>query len=195
MQQHFKAFKRGAELVHHRNTLSQHLQIEKKLAASPLTVLQDEPTQDPDKESRFPVSTVHLYQNYSFFGRDEILGAVHNTFHSDQSDQAQTNDQEMAVLTGSPNHQSPACCVLHGLGGVGKTQAALEYTYRHRDTYDGIFWVQAEHPSTLAATYSTIAEKLELTMETGGHDGQNQGRQVKQTWEWLTTTCTFTYLN
>ncbi len=39
---------------------------------------------------------------------------------------------------------------LSGLGGVGKTQVALEYVYLHGADYDAIFWVNAESTSTAA---------------------------------------------
>src|ERR1700732_5121704 len=32
---------------------------------------------------------------------------------------------------------------LHGLGGVGKTQVALEYVYRHKSEYQYVFWISA----------------------------------------------------
>jgi len=36
---------------------------------------------------------------------------------------------------------------LTGMGGIGKTQLAVEYVYRHRADYPGgIFWVNAAEP-------------------------------------------------
>ena len=32
---------------------------------------------------------------------------------------------------------------ISGLGGVGKTQIAIEYAYRYRDFYQAIFWLTA----------------------------------------------------
>src|SRR4051812_18750389 len=34
-------------------------------------------------------------------------------------------------------------CTLCGLGGVGKSQIALEYCYRNKDNYRYIFWIDA----------------------------------------------------
>src|SRR5262249_27943440 len=33
---------------------------------------------------------------------------------------------------------------LAGLGGVGKTQTAVEYAYQYRDSYGAVFWAEAE---------------------------------------------------
>jgi tetratricopeptide (TPR) repeat protein len=51
---------------------------------------------------------------------------------------------------------------IHGLGGVGKTQLALEYVYRHAAEYELVWWVRAEEPVTLAADYAALAGKLGL---------------------------------
>jgi tetratricopeptide (TPR) repeat protein len=48
------------------------------------------------------------------------------------------------------------------LGGVGKTQTAVEYTYRHAQEYDLVWWVRSETPEKLAADYALLAELLKL---------------------------------
>ena len=43
--------------------------------------------------------------------------------------------------------------VLHGLGGIGKTQIALEYSYRHRNKFDIVYWLRADNYNTLLTSY------------------------------------------
>src|SRR5947209_16253115 len=51
---------------------------------------------------------------------------------------------------------------LSGLGGIGKTQTALEYSYRYRHEYHAIFWIRAESEAALNTSYAEIAKRLEL---------------------------------
>jgi MoxR-like ATPase len=51
---------------------------------------------------------------------------------------------------------------ISGLGGVGKTQTAVEYAYRHGDEYDAIFWVSAETESTINTGFAEVARLLAL---------------------------------
>src|SRR5262249_23691159 len=51
---------------------------------------------------------------------------------------------------------------ISGLGGVGKTQIAVEYAYRYSQAYQIVLWVQAENIDTLNASYSQLAAKLNL---------------------------------
>ncbi len=64
-----------------------------------------------------------------------------------------------ALRSGKPAALTQA---LAGLGGVGKTQLAVEYAYRHAGDYALVWWVRAEQPATLAADYATLALQLDL---------------------------------
>lgn len=51
---------------------------------------------------------------------------------------------------------------LHGLGGVGKSQLAVEYAYRHGEDYDIIWWIPAEHPVQIQSALVELGERLDL---------------------------------
>ncbi|MBU2668262.1 tetratricopeptide repeat protein [Actinoplanes bogorensis] len=51
---------------------------------------------------------------------------------------------------------------LHGEGGVGKSQIAIEYAYRHRDEYDVIWWVPSERPAQVLASLIELGDQLGL---------------------------------
>jgi tetratricopeptide (TPR) repeat protein len=52
-----------------------------------------------------------------------------------------------------------------GLGGVGKTQTALAYCYRHLADHRLIWWLRAAEPATLAADFGSLAAPLGLPEE------------------------------
>ncbi|HEY5028023.1 MAG TPA: tetratricopeptide repeat protein [Candidatus Angelobacter sp.] len=54
---------------------------------------------------------------------------------------------------------------LHGLGGIGKTQIAVEYTYRRRQAYSAVFWVFAESEQSLITSFIQIAKVLNLPVK------------------------------
>lgn len=91
-----------------------------------------------------PHWSVPLPRNPYFTGREEILEALHK----------QLGVEQAVAIT-----QSSA---LHGLGGVGKTQIALEYTYRHALEYSAVFWIGAETEEQIIASLLHVAETLQL---------------------------------
>ncbi|KAF8442498.1 P-loop containing nucleoside triphosphate hydrolase protein [Kalaharituber pfeilii] len=50
--------------------------------------------------------------------------------------------------------------VLHGMGGMGKTQIALEYVYCHRKDYSSTFWINASSEQTTKTSFIQIMEQL-----------------------------------
>lgn len=50
--------------------------------------------------------------------------------------------------------------VVHGLGGMGKTQLALAYAQRHKDEYSAVFWVNSKDVDTLKQGYAAAARRI-----------------------------------
>jgi class 3 adenylate cyclase/tetratricopeptide (TPR) repeat protein len=72
--------------------------------------------------------------------------------------------------------------VLSGLGGVGKTQAGIEFAVRHRAEYpDGVFWINAETATSLTSGYVEIAKTLRLPAA----ESKDQEQVVRAVLEWL----------
>jgi hypothetical protein len=51
---------------------------------------------------------------------------------------------------------------LYGLGGVGKTQLAIEYTHRFAADYDLVWWIDAEQPLLIPNQLTGLAARLDL---------------------------------
>ena len=52
---------------------------------------------------------------------------------------------------------------LQGLGGVGKTQLAIEYAYRHAWDYQVVWWISADQPVLVRSALAALAPRLGLT--------------------------------
>jgi hypothetical protein len=104
----------------------------------------------------------HL-RNPNFTGREDLLAGLHDALRQEGA----------SVLTQT----------LHGLGGVGKTQTALEYAYRFTFEYDLVWWLGTEEPLQLAADYAALAVKLDLPEK----DLPDQSAVIAAVKDWLRT--------
>jgi hypothetical protein len=80
-------------------------------------------------------------RNPAFVGRDALLTSVHGRLRAGGAAAAQA---------------------LHGLGGVGKTQVAIEYAHRYADSYELAWWVNAEEAGLVGDQLTALAAELGL---------------------------------
>jgi tetratricopeptide (TPR) repeat protein/transcriptional regulator with XRE-family HTH domain len=110
-----------------------------------------------------PFWNVPFRRNPFFTGRADLLERLHG----------QLAQSHRAALT-----QSTA---LTGLGGIGKTQTAIEYAFRYRQDYQAVLWVRAASQETLTADLVTLAQLLRLP----GGESQDQMQIVTAVKRWL----------
>ncbi len=79
---------------------------------------------------------VPFSRNPYFTGRQQVLEKLHEALTA----------QETVALT-----QTRA---ISGLGGIGKTQAAVEYAYRYTYEYEAALWVRADSSEALTSDFA-----------------------------------------
>ncbi len=72
---------------------------------------------------------------------------------------------------------------ISGLGGIGKTQLALEYAYRYYQDYQMVLWAHAESVEALVSSYIALAALLRLPE----NEVKEQDITVKAVKTWLQT--------
>ncbi len=126
-----------------------------------LGLLESRDSQSQQTDSR--MGGLPYPRNPFFLGREEVLARLRRQF---QAGQAKVFSQPQAIC---------------GLGGVGKTQVALEYAYRHAQDYQAIFWTRADSRDTLMAGLLEIASVLRLPER----DERDQGVAIAAVKSWL----------
>jgi tetratricopeptide (TPR) repeat protein len=121
------------------------------------------------EKPRFPgtlplIWNVPHARNPNFTGRKELLKHLQDSLKSGKT----------AAVTQA----------ISGLGGVGKTQLALEYVYRSAmdaSDYKIVWWIRAEEPARLASDYAALAGPLDLPEK----DAREQPVIVEAVRNWL----------
>ncbi|MDO8142848.1 MAG: FxSxx-COOH system tetratricopeptide repeat protein, partial [Candidatus Brocadiales bacterium] len=128
----------------------------------PITIQQPVSLSKPRFPGALPsVWNISSPRNLNFTGREDILKDLRKSLTSEKS----------ATLTQA----------IHGLGGVGKTQLALEYAYRYTFEYDKVWWIRAEDTTTLAEDYSQFASAIGLPVK----DIPEQSAIIREAKQWL----------
>ncbi|HLZ60545.1 MAG TPA: NB-ARC domain-containing protein, partial [Ktedonosporobacter sp.] len=115
------------------------------------------------KPGMVPIWNVPSHRNPFFTGREMILANLRQFLTTAKT----------ATLT-----QPQA---ISGLGGIGKTQIALEYAYRYGEGYQAVLWVRAESRDVLTSDFAALAPLLGLSEK----DTQDQGWAIAAVKEWL----------
>ncbi len=111
--------------------------------------------------SLLPPPNLPFQRNPNFTGREGLLDQLHHNL---------TAGETTAITQ-----------AIAGLGGVGKTQLALEYCHRHRDAYDLIWWLRADEEPALAADMVQLGRELGLAVD----QMAEQAAQVTLVRRWL----------
>jgi hypothetical protein len=109
------------------------------------------------------VGNIPYPRNPFFTGREELLQQLHHTLSA-------TRTAEL----GQP-------FAINGLEGIGKTQIAIEYSYRYSQHYKAVLWAKATTREAFIADFVTLAELLHLDKK----DVQDQNIVVAAVKEWL----------
>lgn len=101
-----------------------------------------------------------------FWGREDALQAI----------------QEVLVPVEQPRFLKTFA--LYGMGGVGKTQIALQYANRNREHYKAIMWVAADNVIRVGQSFREIAKLLSLAQS--DQDMQDTAAATLKVKNWLT---------
>src|SRR5260370_19932443 len=114
-------------------------------------------------KDEIPFWNVPYRRNLFFTGREDLLEHLHTAL----------NAEKTAAFT----HPQ----ALSGLGGVGKTQIAIEYAYRYAHKYQTVVWMRADSAEVLTSDFAAIATLLNLPEK----DEQAQSHRVTTLKSWF----------
>ncbi len=109
-----------------------------------------------------------------FKGRAEFLAQLRETL----GDMRHTGHARAAAIT-----SAASAATVHGLGGIGKTRAAIEYAHAERDRYTALLFVRADSAASLESNLAALcgANVLDLAEK----DAREQEIQLGAVLDWL----------
>lgn len=107
----------------------------------------------PKPATKLPTYLLKPHEvNPDFYGRDDILRII---------DKALLPSNRSSVKTSNVS-QGTSSFALCGLGGVGKSQIAIEFAHSRKENFDAVFWAQADGTAKLDESYQKMAIELGL---------------------------------
>lgn len=108
----------------------------------------------------YPATYIDIYLTTAGVQRDDfsILFSLSGTTKVEHF-VARSNELEQMRTTLSSDG-SRRIVILHGLGGIGKTQLAIAYATRYLERYSAIFWLNAKHQDSLRSSFADIARQI-----------------------------------
>lgn len=119
------------------------------------------------KKASIPCYMIPYGTNLRNFGRSSEREKLKNILRPDEK------RDELSVVA------------IYGIGGVGKTQVALEYANTFKDQYDMVAWIPADTQIKIVQAVTRLATKLGLPNTTDGADDDYQS--VTKVKDWLNT--------
>lgn len=104
-------------------------------------------------------------KNKKFYGREDILHQIEGSLSS--------------------STESPASVLLHGLGGIGKTEIALAYAWQNLAKFGCILWINCSSAISIERDLTAAAQGLRLR----GVVPQDHYLNRQILLQWLESTC------
>ncbi|KAH8728360.1 hypothetical protein GQ44DRAFT_824189 [Phaeosphaeriaceae sp. PMI808] len=81
---------------------------------------------------------------------------------------AEMQELERLLISNITTTNRQKVVVLHGLGGIGKTQLAVEFARKHYHAFSSVFWLDGESEASLKQSFASMTQRLpqeELTAD------------------------------
>lgn len=88
--------------------------------------------------------------------------SIVGTFVGRTNELQQIGEEHEVDLLQTKESQRLKVVILQGLGGVGKSQLAIEYATRHESIYTAVFWCNGKSEALLRLDIAAIAEQIPL---------------------------------